>query len=161
MVRIVLVNLVHEIGWKRFRAESVEQIHPCVQFGASIVVAHSGCVVLNDLNKLAHDLSEEDYARKHENDTNNLLSPRDGIEIPVADRRKRGEGVIANYNSLRRVILYTVLLDPIAVEAVNLTAGLNMGDAVCRFAYFGTAGCEIFIELKSVFKGLPPQFVVA
>lgn len=71
----MLVDLVDKLGWKWFGAESVKQIHPSIELRASVIVAHSRGVVLNDLNELTHDLGKEDDTSKHEDDTNNLFSP--------------------------------------------------------------------------------------
>ena len=70
----MLINLVDKICWEWLATESVQQVHPSIQFRTSVIVAHSGGVVLNNLYELTHDLREEDDSTKHEDNANNLFS---------------------------------------------------------------------------------------
>jgi hypothetical protein len=58
---------------------------PIVQHCGFILNAHFELIVLQNLNKVTHDVREEGDAAKHDNDSHNSLSIANWVEITISN----------------------------------------------------------------------------
>ena len=84
-VCVVLINLVSQVTWQGFLTKSIQQVYPTVKLSTLVDVSHCTIIIFEHLNELSHDLREEDDTTKHEYDTNNLFSCRNGKHITVSN----------------------------------------------------------------------------
>jgi hypothetical protein len=70
---------------------------------------------LDNLDEGSHDLRKEDDSNQHENDSDKLLVPGDGVVVTIPNGRECGQSKVADDDHLSDEGLLAVGLDPLTV----------------------------------------------
>ena len=89
-------------------AESGKQCHPIIEIRPFVIVPHSVIIVLDDFNERTQDLGEENDTDEHEDDSHDHLVDWNGEVVTIAYGGKSCESIVAGYNCLWAIIVWTI-----------------------------------------------------
>jgi len=69
--------------------EVAEEEEPLLEVSGLVHRPHLRLIVRQDVQELIHYVGEEGHAAEHDEDREELLDVRDGIQVPIAHRRQR------------------------------------------------------------------------
>ena len=94
MIEKVHFNLSRQTSEQRLARIPRQLQQPVVKHSCLVFVAHFELVILQYLYEVTHDVGEEGYSTKHDDDGQNPLKTTYWIEITVAHSTERGQGVV-------------------------------------------------------------------